>query len=125
MPAQDTSVAGVQSPASATLPDDQSQVTAADSQNTDTSSPSASKKIIQPINDLNSDAQPKIYELYEKEMAQAESGVPAASTVIEAPAAAPTDSSAQLPLNPASAAETPAATPSQPGAVFDPNQSAL
>jgi CheY-like chemotaxis protein len=82
----------------------------------------SSKRVIQPINDLTTDAQPKIYELYEKEMAEqakmAPVGTPGANTVIDAPAVQP-EQPAPAPTTP------PAQTPSAPGAVFDPNSVAL
>lgn len=78
----------------------------------------SSKRVIQPINDLSADAQPKIYELYEKEMADqakmAPVGSPEASTVIAPP-----------PTPEEQTATTPGQTPSAPGAVFDPNSVAL
>lgn len=86
-----------------------------------------SKRVIQPLNDnLSPDATPKIYELYEKEMA--------AQAAMAAPAAAPdaspvTPTPEQLPAQPAAEQQTAPVpspqSPTTPGSSFDPNSVAL
>jgi CheY-like chemotaxis protein len=86
-----------------------------------------SKRVIQPLNDnLSPDATPKIYELYEKEMAaQAAMAAPVTSPEPSPVTAAPE----QVTVQPAAGQQTTAApspqSPTTPGSSFDPNSVAL
>lgn len=93
------------------------------------------KKVIQPINDLSATAEPKIYELYEKEMAnEAGSSPVVAPTATGATASTTTTVEPDLdistlqqpPADTTPAPETPVEQPSPaPGQTFDPNSVAL
>lgn len=101
-------------------PTEPDQTTAAPA-STSTDVPSSPRKVIQPITDPTADSQPKIYELYEKEMAEQAKADPSTSagTVIEAPSTMPEASAPTAAPTP-----QPGATPA-PGTSFDPNSVAL
>lgn len=96
------------------------------------SDPTGSKRVIQPITDnLDANATPKIYELYEKEMATQAAMAPVVNPMANAVIEAPVEPVAPEPEQP-----TPTATPTfdqppqapgstAPGAVFDPNSVSL
>jgi CheY-like chemotaxis protein len=88
------------------------------------------KKVIQPLNTVDPNAQPKIYELYEKEMATEAAQAPsAAGTTVQMPSVmpamelAPSDPMAGVPQIPAEPVQAPQTTQPQQG--FDPNSVAL
>ena len=82
------------------------------------------KRIIQPLNTVDPNAQPKIYDLYEKEMAEQSSMMPVINpitgTVLD-PSAAPANPAVQAPATPIQTS-APQVTASQ---TFDPNAVAL
>ena len=96
--------------------------------------PVGSKRVIQPISDnVGADATPKIYELYEKEMATQAAMAPVvnptANTVITAPVepATPAPEPEQVAPAPNATFDQPPQAPGStaPGAVFDPNSVSL
>ena len=84
------------------------------------------QRVIQPINTVDPNAPPKIYELYEKEMAAETANEPVLNpptgVVVEAAVAAPVPEVA--PTQPSPAPQAPAGPPT-PGQSFDPNSVAL